>query len=153
MDTIDYRILDILQTEARLPVTEIADRAGITKTPCTNRLKRMEDQGIIKGYSARLDTEALGAAYVVLVQVKLANTRHQTLQAFADAVKKVSEIQSCFMVGGGFDYLIKLRCADLSSYRALLGDVIAFLPGVETSSSFVVLDVVKDEHTLPIPVA
>lgn len=151
MDRIDLNLLSLLQSDARLPMTELAERAGITKTPCTNRVRRLEDQGIIAGYSAQLDADALGAGYVVLVQVKLSNTRHRTLQSFADAVQKVPEIQSCFMVGGGFDYLLKLRCADLATYRELLGDVIAFLPGVETTSTFVVLDVVKDNHRIPVP--
>lgn len=153
MDQIDRKLLSMLQDDARLPITELAERAGLTKTPCANRVRRLENEGLIHGYSAQLKADALGAGYVVLVQVTLTNTRHQALKTFAEAVRKVPEIQSCFMVGGGFDYLLKLRCADLASYRELLGDVIAFLPGVETTSTFVVLDVVKDEHSIPIDIS
>lgn len=150
MDRIDLKILDLLQVDARPPMTELADRAGITKTPCTNRVKRLEDREFITGYSADLNAYALGAGYSVIVQVKLENTRHNTLAEFADAVRKAPEIQSCFMVGGGFDYLLKIRCTDVDTHRDLLGDVVAFLPGIQSSSTFVVLDVVKDEKRVPI---
>ena len=150
-DMIDLKILKELQNDGRMPIVELARRVNLTNTPCTERVKRLEAAGAIAGYFARLDAEALGASHVALVQVQLTRTTADALEAFNRAVHDIAEIQSCHMVAGGFDYLLKVRTRDIGGYRELLGAVISKLPHVQQTHTYVVMETVKDDHRLPLP--
>ena len=144
LDGHDKAILSELSSEGRIPVTELAVRVGLSKTPCQVRLKRLIEEGYIRGFRADLDPERLGLDHVAFAEVKLSDTRETALSAFNVAVRKVPEIESCHMIAGAFDYLLKVRTADIREYRRVLGEVISALPHVESSSTHVAMETVKD---------
>jgi len=151
MDRIDRAILRELQLDGRLSIVELASRVNLTKTPCSERLRKLESSGVIRGYRADLDPVALEAAHIVLVQVILRGTTADELERFNEAVRKVPEIQSCHMIAGDFDYLLKVRTHDIQHYRRLLGDKISRLPHVQQTHTYVVMETVKDDTTIPVP--
>lgn len=144
LDRFDRAILTVLSAEGRLPVTELAARVGLSKTPCQVRMKRLVEDGFIRGFRADLDPEKMGLDHVAFAEVKLSDTREAALTAFNTAVQKVVEIESCHMIAGAFDYLLKVRTADIREYRRVLGEVISALPHVESSSTHVAMETVKD---------
>ena len=144
LDRSDQQIIDILAVEGRLPVTDLARRIGISKSPCQVRLKRLQTKGYIKGFRAILDPVKLGREHVAFVEVRLSDTRERALQAFNAAVVKIAEVEQCHMIAGSFDYLLKVRTADIQSFRRTLGESITMLPHVTSSSSFVTMEAVKD---------
>ena len=151
LDAMDYAILAALQADGRLPIVELSKRVNLSPTPCTQRIRALEQAGLITGYHAALDAKALGRALLVFVQVKLKATDEATLAAFNGAIKPVEQILECHMVGGGFDYLLKLRVADMQEYRDILGGMIGALPMVENTHSYFVMEEVKETHMLPLP--
>ncbi|MEJ2014940.1 MAG: Lrp/AsnC ligand binding domain-containing protein [Limibacillus sp.] len=144
LDRIDRKILTELQAEGRLPITGLAERVGLSKTPCQQRVKRLEEAGYIRGYAALLDLEKLGAGHVVFVEVKLNDTRAQALAAFNKAVLRLPEVEQCHMIAGDFDYLLKVRTRDIAEYRRVLGEALSALPHVANTSTFVVMESVKE---------
>ncbi|MBL4757966.1 MAG: Lrp/AsnC ligand binding domain-containing protein [Rhizobiales bacterium] len=150
IDSIDRRILAELQLDGRLSIVELASRIHLTKTPCTERVRRLERTGIIKGYRADLDAEALGAGFVIIVHVTLAKTSEDAFEQFNTAVKSIPEIQSCFLLAGQFDYMLMVRTTDITHYRNVLGDKIGQLPGVQQTNSFVAMEIVKDNRSIPL---
>lgn len=151
LDSADLALLDALQTNGRLPVVELAKRINLSATPCTLRMRRLEQDGVISGYHARLNPAAMDQALLVFVSVKLASTDEMTLRAFNAAVKPVKQILECHMVGGGYDYLLKIRVRDMAEFRDILGGVIGALPKVETTHSYFVMEEVKESPLLPVP--
>ncbi|MCF8479711.1 MAG: Lrp/AsnC ligand binding domain-containing protein [Rhodospirillum sp.] len=151
MDRIDRRILAELQADGRLSIVELARRVHLTKTPCAERVRRLEREGVIAGYQARLNPKVLGADHVAFVQVSMKSTTEEDLDRFNKAVRHLPEVQSCHMIAGGFDYLLKVRTADITQYRHVLGEKISQLPGVQQTHTYVVMENVKDETTVPVP--
>lgn len=151
LDRIDRRILAALARDARLSMAALADVVGLSKTPVTARLKRLEAAGYIRGYYAALDAERLGLAQVAFVQVTLTETTAVALEAFNDAVRAAPGIESCHMIAGGFDYLLKIRTRDVAAYRRALTDVIAHLPHVSQTTTFMAMETVKDGPSLSMP--
>lgn len=149
LDRIDRRILAALAGNARLSMPALADAVGLSKTPVVARLKRLEAEGYIRGYHAALDTDRMGLAQVAFVQVTLSNTTALALEAFNAAIRDAREVEACHMIAGGFDYLLKIRTRDVAAYRRALTDVIATLPHVSQTSTFMVMETVKDAPTLP----
>ncbi len=144
LDAFDRRILAELSRDGRLPVTELARRVGLSKTPCQNRMRRLEAHGFIRGYRAVLDPAALGRGHVTFVEVRLNDTREAALAAFNAAVQAVPEIEECHMIAGSFDYILKVRSADIAEYRRVLGEVISSLPHVASTSTHVSMEAVKE---------
>jgi Lrp/AsnC family transcriptional regulator, leucine-responsive regulatory protein len=153
VDAIDLQILRHLQTDARTSVVELSKRINLSPTPVTQRIRKLEQSGVIAGYHARVSPKALGQALMVFVTVKLRGTDEATLEKFNAAVKPVKQILECHMVGGGFDYLLKLRVRDMSEYREILGGVISTLPMIEGTHSYFVMQEVKESPILPITIA
>jgi Lrp/AsnC family leucine-responsive transcriptional regulator len=146
LDEYDRKILGELQLDGRLAFSELAERVGLSKTPCLNRVKRLERSGVIRRYRADLDPARIEKAHVVYVQVSLSNTKRAALDAFNTAVKEIPEIMSCHMMAGGYDYLLKVRTKDMAAYRQFLGDTLSMLPGVDKTSSFPVMEQVKESN-------
>ncbi|MBT3142423.1 hypothetical protein DS909_03920 [Phaeobacter gallaeciensis] len=144
LDRHDVEILKILNTEGRLPVTELSDRVGLSKSPCQARLKRLIAEGYIRGFKAILDPQKLGLEQVVFVEIKLTDTTETALSEFNAAVQSVPEVEQCHMIAGAFDYLIKVRTKDMKSYREVLGRVVSSLPYVGSTSTHVSMQSVKD---------
>lgn len=145
LDRADRRIIDELRLDGRLSVAELSRRVGISKTPCQLRLKRLLETGFIKGFRAIIDFDRIGEGHIAFAQVKLANTNEEALSAFRAAVMQVEEIEECHMIAGSFDYLLKIRTADIQGYRAVLGDRISTLPFVASTSTFVVMESLIDQ--------
>jgi Lrp/AsnC family transcriptional regulator, leucine-responsive regulatory protein len=144
IDQADRRILAELQQNGRISIVELAEAVNLSKSPCLTRLRRLEKAGYIRGYYAQLDPKKLAHGYLVYVQVKLIDTTRASLEEFNRAAREVPQIQSCHMVSGGYDYLLKVRTRDMDTYRALLGDVISALPKVGQTSTYPVMEQVKD---------
>jgi Lrp/AsnC family transcriptional regulator, leucine-responsive regulatory protein len=151
LDSTDLQILTALQTDGRAAVTELSKRVNLSATPCTQRMRKLEQTGVIQGYHARLSPKALDLALLVFVTVKLKGTDEPTLRAFNAAVKPVKQILECHMTGGGFDYLLKIRVKDMVEYRQVHGGIIGALPMVEGTHSYFVMEEVKETPHLPIP--
>lgn len=121
MDSVDQSILRELQEHGRLPIVELASRVNLTKTPCTQRVRRLEQAGIIRGYRADLDPNQLDAGCVMIVMVVLDKTSDDALERFNEAVRRIPEVQGCYMIASNFDCLLKIRTRDVDKYRAVLG--------------------------------
>lgn len=144
LDLFDRKILDALAEDGRLSVTALAERIGLSKTPCQLRMKRLIDNGYIEGFRAVLNPRKLGLDHVAFVEVKLSDTKESALEEFNAAVKKLLEVEECHMIAGRFDYLLKVRTANISKYRQVLGESISRLPHVTSTSTNVAMQAVKD---------
>lgn len=142
IDQIDRRIIEELRGDGRLSVTELARRVGLSKTPCQIRLKRLVEGGYIRGFRAVTDPVKLGLGHIAFAEVKLSDTREKALQEFGKAVMQVREIEACHMIASSFDYLLKVRTADIHSYRRVLGEKISSLPHVSSTSTYVVMETI-----------
>jgi len=143
-DRFDLAIIKELQSNARITITELATRVGLSKTPCQVRMRRLEREGYILGYTALVNRTKLGDKHIAFAQVTLNDTKTRALDAFNQAVRGIAEVEQCHMIAGGFDYLLKVRTADMETYRAILGEKISSLPHVVQTSTFVVMESVKD---------
>jgi Lrp/AsnC family leucine-responsive transcriptional regulator len=126
LDRTDRKILDILQRDGRISMTELAEQVSLSATPCSERVRRLERDGVITGYHAHLSPEAVG------------KTLH------------VPDVLECFLVSGSFDYLVKARLGGMREYRRLLGDILKKLPVPAESHSYVVMEEVKETLALPV---
>lgn len=147
IDHIDRKIIEELRVDARLSITELARRVGLSKTPCQIRLKRLVDDGYIRGFRAVIDPGKLGVGHIAFAEVKLSDTREKALEAFRRAVLLVEEVEECHMIASNFDYLLKVRTADIMAYRTVLGEKISSLPHVASTSTFVVMETIIDSVT------
>ncbi|HYF53265.1 MAG TPA: Lrp/AsnC ligand binding domain-containing protein [Salinarimonas sp.] len=150
LDAIDRRILALLQEDGRLPAVEIAERVGLSPTSTGERLRRLQKEGVIAGFRARLDPRRLGLELLVFVEVSLDKTTPDVFERFAAAVRRAPEVLECHMVAGGFDYLVKTRVADMAAYRRFLGEVLLALPGVRETRTYAVMEEVKSDGPLPV---
>lgn len=144
LDRFDRNILAALGREGRLSMADLAQKVGLSKTPVQARVRRLEREGYIRGYQAVVDRVRLGEGHIAFVQVKLSDTRSAALAAFNQAVREIREIEECHMMAASFDYLLKVRTADIASYRRTLGEKISALPHVAQTSTFVAMESVKD---------
>ncbi|WP_062342605.1 Lrp/AsnC family transcriptional regulator [Novosphingobium sp. CCH12-A3] len=144
LDDHDHKILKVLQADGRIPVTALAERVGLSKTPCQVRLKRLVEGGVIRGFTAQVDYARLGMDHVAFAEVKLSDTRDKALAEFNAGVLRIPEIEECHMIASSFDYLLKVRTPDIRRYRTVLGEKISSLPHVASTSTFVAMETVKE---------
>ena len=150
LDRTDRRILECLQADGRISNVQLARKVNLTPTPCIERVKRLERQGYIRGYTALLDPEMVNAALLVFVEIDLSHNSPDAFRRFREEARQLPEIQDCHLVSGNFDYLIKARVSDMKAYRELLGEKILSLPEVIGSRSYVVMEEVKETLNLPL---
>ena len=150
LDRIDRKILDLLQREGRLAITELAQRVGLSTSPCSERVKRLEKNGVITGYHARVSPEALGKALLVFVEIKLSSKSGEVFDKVKKELLHMPEVLECHLVSGSFDYLVKARLRGMGEYRHLLGDILKKLPVPAESHSYVVMEEVKETLVLPV---
>ena len=150
LDKIDRKILRILQAEGRISFTELGERVGLSTTPCTDRVRRLEREAVITGYHAHLDPAAVKASLLVFVEISLAYKSGDIFEEFRRAALKLPNVLECHLVSGDFDYLVKARISEMASYRKLLGDILLKLPHVRESKSYIVMEEVKESLNLPI---
>lgn len=144
LDEHDRKILKVLQADGRIPVTALAEKVGLSKTPCQVRLKRLVEGGVIRGFTAQVDYARLGMDHVAFAEVKLSDTRDKALDEFNAGVLRIPEIEACHMIASSFDYLLKVRTPDIRRYRTVLGEKISSLPHVASTSTFVAMETVKE---------
>jgi len=144
LDAIDRKILKALQADGRVSIAELCGLVNLSKTPCAERVRRLERAGHITGYRALLDPDSLGLTTLVFVQVSLEKTTTGVLDRFNAAVKTIPEVEAAHMIAGGFDYLLKVRARDMAHYRQVLGDRIGALPGVSQTHTYAVMETVVE---------
>ena len=150
LDRTDRLILECLQADGRISNVQLARKVHLTPTPCIERVKRLERQGYIRGYTALLDPDLVDASLMVFVEIDLSHSSPDAFRRFRDEARRLPEILDCHLVSGNFDYLIKARVSDMKAYRELLGEKILSLPGVNGSRSYVVMEEVKETLNLPL---
>lgn len=144
LDRIDRMILDILQRDGRIAISELAARVNLSTTPCSERVKRLEREGIIMGYYARLNPELLERNLLVFLEIKLSAKSGDVFDQVAQNLTEIPEVLECHLISGDFDYLVKARLKEMSAYRRLLGDLLKKLPASASSHSYVVMEEVKE---------
>src|SRR5262250_3304173 len=149
-DPADLRILTALQSEGRLANVELAERVGLSPSPCLRRLKQLEASGHIRGYVALLDRKRLGFGVEAFVQVSLERHQDRFDKAFRKAVLSHPEIVGCYVMTGEMDYLLHVLARDLEAYGRFTLDVLLKMPGVKDVKSSLALEVVKDSTALPL---
>lgn len=148
LDRTDRRILALLQRDGRISNVKLAEAVHLSPTATLERVRRLTEQGYILGYRARLDPHKLGAGMLVFVEILLDRTTETVLEDFRQAVRDQPEIMECHLVAGGFDYLLKLRVADMEDYRRVAGRVLWRLPGVRETRTYAVMEEVKNSTEL-----
>lgn len=148
LDRTDRRILALLQQDGRISNVKLAEAVHLSPTATLERVRRLTEQGYILGYRARLDPHKLGAGMLVFVEIILDRTTETVLEDFRKAVRDQPEIMECHLVAGGFDYLLKLRVADMEDYRRVAGRVLWRLPGVRETRTYAVMEEVKNSPDL-----
>ncbi|SDV50894.1 winged helix-turn-helix transcriptional regulator [Chitinasiproducens palmae] len=148
IDRIDRRILGALQADGRMSLKDLAERVGLSTTPCAERVRRLERDGFITGYYARLNPALLGASLLVFVEITLDHKNGNMFEQFRREVLKVPEVLECHLVSGDFDYLIKARIGEMADYRKILGNVLLQLPGAVQSRTYMVMEEVKETLAL-----
>lgn len=150
LDAVDARILDLIQHDAGLSVAEIADRVGLSSSPCWRRIKRLEDVGVIRGRVTLLDRELLGLAFEVYAMVKLALPTKENLDLFEAAVKTWPEVVQCATVTGGEDYVLRIVTRDIHDFDNFLRDKLLSSGLVSNCQSRIVVRGVKDSTAVPL---
>ena len=144
LDHFDLKILEAMSEDGRMSILQLSRQVGLSKTPCQTRLKRLVDEGYILGFRAMLNPAKLGLEHIAFTEVKLSDTREKALEDFNAAVRRIKEVEECHMIAGAFDYLLKVRTTNIRKYRQVLGEKISSLPCVANTSTFVVMQSVKD---------
>ena len=152
LDRIDRKILDALQRQGRLPLTELAHEVGLSTSPVTERVRRLEREGVITGYYARLDPSSVKASLLVFVEISLAYKSGDIFEEFRRAALHEPRVLECHLVSGRFDYLIKARLSAMSEYRELLAQILQKIPVPAQSNSYVVMEEIKESLMLPVDV-
>ena len=150
MDAIDRKMLAELQAEGRLTVTELAQRVQLSVAPCHRRLRELERTGVIRGYRAVVDADAIGLGFEVLVNVTMDREDAATIEAFETGLAQVAEVRHAERLFGDPDYLVRVVTTDLAAYQALRDEKLATLPGVQRITSTIVMKRIVDERPLPV---
>ncbi len=150
LDGIDAKILHEIQNDAALSVADIADRVGLSSSPCWRRIKRMEEQGIIKQRVTRLSRKKLGLDFEVFVSVKLALPNKENMEKFERAVKYLPEVVQCAVVTGAVDYMLRIVTKDMHTYDSFLREKLLSISLVSDVQSRIALRQTKDTTSLPL---
>ncbi|NGP89986.1 Lrp/AsnC family transcriptional regulator [Fodinibius halophilus] len=150
LDDTDKKILSILQKDGRIPNNKLAEKVGLTTTPTLERVKRLEREGIIKGYGAQVDPEAIEKGLVVFCSLRLAVHKMHTLDEVCNEIDKMPEIQACYHITGDADFLLKIVVKDMPAYERFVHDKLTQLQGIERIYSNIVMSTKKENYHLPI---
>lgn len=150
LDRVDRQILEELQGDGRISVAELARRVHLSTTPCQERMRRLERDGFIKDYVARLDTRRLGFDLVAFIEVSLDRTNPDFFARFRLAIRDMDEVIECHMVAGNFDYLLKVRAVSMSAYRRFLVEKLTSIAGLQQTHTYFALEEVKSSARIPL---
>ncbi|MBS0524448.1 MAG: Lrp/AsnC family transcriptional regulator [Proteobacteria bacterium] len=152
LDEIDRKIIAALQAEGRLPIVDLADRVGLSATPCQRRVKRLEEEGLIARYAALVSPAAMGFELQALVEVTLEDHSEKTVEAFEAAIRARPEVVACYAVTGDMDFLLHVFATDLASFSDFALKALLRMPGVKgTRSSFIMQAIKSDLAWAPAP--
>ena len=143
MDKTDRKILQVLQADARASLQDISQAVGLSSTPCWGRVKKMEEAGVIEGYTIRLNAQAIGLGDTVMVQVTLDSHSDNTLEKFGETLASIPEVIEAYLVSGEYDYLLRVAVKDTKDYERLLRERLYKIKGVRHSKSSFVLRTLK----------
>lgn len=146
LDNFDIAILTVLRDDARASLQDISNKVGLSTTPCWNRVKKMETEGVIQGYTVRIDPAAIGFTETVIVQVTLESHNDETLYAFGKALGEIPEVLEAFLISGDYDYYIRIAVRDTRDYERLLREKLYRIPGIRHSKSSFVLRRLKESQ-------
>lgn len=150
IDAVDRHILRLLQADGRRTNVDIAREVGLTPSPCLRRIRTLEERGYISGYAAVLNPVLLNRNLDVMVMVELADQRRETMAAFEEAVKKLDDVLSCYLIAGESDYVLIMAVADLAAYHKVFSERLGELPGVISIKSLITMKIVKEGRALPV---
>ncbi|MGV8856350.1 MAG: Lrp/AsnC family transcriptional regulator [Devosia sp.] len=150
LTSIDRKILGALQEDGRMTVQAVAERVGLSASPCLRRIRQMEQAGIITGYSANVDQKAVGLPVSVFISIKLERQRAVELDAFGAAIGRWPEVMECYLMTGQFDFLLRVVCADLEAYEKFLRARLTQIAGVASIESSFSLGQIKQSRALPL---
>ncbi|KAA8735318.1 winged helix-turn-helix transcriptional regulator [Acinetobacter qingfengensis] len=150
LDRTDRLILDIMQKEGRIAISELAARINLSTTPCSERVKRLEREGVIMGYHARVNPALVEKSLLVFLEIKLSAKSGDVFDQVAKDLAQIPEVLECHLISGEFDYLVKARLKQMSAYRRLLGDILKKLPASASSHSYIVMEEVKESLYLEV---
>lgn len=151
LDVLDLKILRTLQAEGRLTNVELADRVGLSPSPCLRRVKRLEVEGIIEGYTARINRAKVGIGVTVFVGVGLERHREEEAERFRKAVLRLPHVVSCHAISGETDFLLEIVVSDLNEYSEFVLKRLRRIPGVKALHSSFALEAMKTGTALPLP--
>jgi Lrp/AsnC family transcriptional regulator, leucine-responsive regulatory protein len=150
VDAIDRAIIDLLQQDGRMPNNQLADRVGLSPSPCLRRVRQLEADGVITGYTATLNRPLVGCGYEPLVWVTLTSVTRETMADFEAAVQSVAAVVEALRMMGQPDYLLRVVARDPDAFEQLYFDELARLPHVQTLTSQLAMKAIKRTHTLPL---
>lgn len=150
IDAVDQRILQALQEDGRLTATDLAERVGITTSPCLRRLRILEDAGIIRGYTALVDQTKIGLPISVFISIKLERQSEEAMERFETAVRRCPEVLECYLMTGPRDYLLRVVAKDLNDYEDFVKGTLTRISGIANIESSFALGQVKHSNSLPI---
>jgi Lrp/AsnC family transcriptional regulator len=150
LDAVDLRILDVLQHDATLSSTELADRVGLSQSPCWRRLTRLKEAGFLKAQVTLLDPEKMGFDTLVFAQVKLSAHGRANLDQFSEAIRRMPEVVECHSMTGSFDFILRIVARDTKSYERFVFSKLSILPFVQEIQSAIALSTVKFTTALPV---
>ena len=150
LDAIDLKILKELQTNSKISNVELAERVGLSPSPCLTRVRSLENQGVITRYVALLDPETVGATVSVFIQITLEMQSESILDKFEATIRKLPEVMECYLMTGDFDYLLRVVVKDTFALKDFILDKLTNAPGVSTIRSGFALKQVKFETALPL---
>ena len=150
LDARDMAILRVLSTEGRITKADLATKVGLSASPCWERLKKLEQAGIIEGYNARINLRKLGPHVTVFVAAELADHTPASFRAFEDSVQRYDEITACWALGGGFDYLMQIVTTDIDTYQRLIDEMLEARIGLARYFTYIVTKPVKSPALPPL---
>lgn len=150
LDAFDRKILAVLRENGRAANVEIAERVGLSEAPCSRRIKRLEQEGVIQGYSVRMNPEAIGLGFIAYVTLVLDYITGSTAQEFADRIGEIPEVVSCYIVSGGYDAILHVAASDSAAYSDIVFDKLRRIPGVKDVRSSFVMKTIKESPGLPL---
>ncbi len=150
VDETDLKILRVMQKNGALSVSEIAERVGLSQSPCSRRINRMEEEGIILGRSVILDRKKLGFSAIILVRIKLSDHGRQSISVFQESVLRIPEVQVVQLMLGEFDFNVRVVVRDMDHFQTLLREKLVMLPGLHEIQSTVLLEEMKYTTSLPL---
>lgn len=150
LDALDRKILNLMQEDASLTIAEIADRVGLSQSPCWRRIQRMRQEGIILGQVTVLDRQRVGLNAQIFAQVRLNAKGRENIEEFSQAIQGFKEVLECYVTLGTTDFILRIVASDINAYERFFFDRLSRVPGIQEINSMVALSQIKSTTSLPL---